>query len=214
MNYVDPYHRLGLKRNPFIAPESLVISNDRWLDFGYSIPPLPYQRLFVQIIGQKGSGKTSHLLHWQQQTGGDYFYQRPGDWRSQPPISAIAFWDEANRIPLPTLIKCLHQAYQQGSTLVVGTHRNMGIFARSIGFPVKTIRLSTLNPDSLFAWMQLHLAAERLSPDIPIRLTFSPELAATIVAQSWGSWRKAAGLLHRWVAQAAKEATRTSGFKL
>ncbi|AFZ61258.1 hypothetical protein H6G54_02895 [Anabaena cylindrica FACHB-243] len=66
MSYSDPYHRLGLHRNPFIAPDNLEIPSQRWFDFGFSQPPSRMKRLFWQVIGEKGAGKTSHLLHWQR----------------------------------------------------------------------------------------------------------------------------------------------------
>jgi len=204
MSYFDPYQCLGLKRNPFCAPESLAIRDERWLDFGYSVAPLPNQRLFIQIIGQRGAGKTSHLLHWQQQTGGEYFYQRAGDWRSLPPIGAIAYWDEANRIPLPQLFLALYQAYRQRATIVAASHWDLKPIAQIIGFPVKTLRLSTLNPDSLQAWIQVQLASERLSEDIPLAIAISPQEIAEIVAYSQGSWRTASSYLHRWLAKQAQ----------
>lgn len=205
MPYLDPYHRLGLKRNPFFAPESLVIADDRWLDFGYSAAPSPSQRLFIQVIGQKGAGKTSHLLHWQQQTGGDYFYQRPWDWRSQPPVGAIAYWDEANRIPLHRLIFALHQAHRQRATVVVATHWSLKPIARTVGFPVKTLRLSTLNPHSLRIWMQVQLASEQL-PEKSLRVpSLSSQEVAEAIAYSQGSWRTAASYLHRWLAKQTRQ---------
>lgn len=204
MTYRDPYHCLGLKRNPFLAPESLTITADRWLDFGYSAAPLPRQRLFVQVLGQKGAGKTSHLLHWQQQTGGEYFYQPPWDWRPHPPVAAIAYWDEANRIPLPRLLLALGQAHRQRASIVVGSHWDLTAIARPLGFQVKTIRLTTLNSDSLRTWIRVQLASECLSATTPPTVFPSPQEIATIAAYSQGSWRTAASYLHRWLAQQAK----------
>jgi hypothetical protein len=158
----------------------------------------------VQIIGQKGAGKTSHLLHWQQETGGEYFYQPPWNWTLHPTLGAIAYWDEANRIPLPHLIVSLYQGYRQGATIVTATHRNLSPFAQSVGFPVKTICLSTLNPKTLQAWVRAQLAAEQLSEDCPVAIFPSLDEIAAIPVQSQGSWRMAASLLHRWLARQAK----------
>ena len=206
----DPYHHLGLKRNPFFAPESLVIGADRWLDFGYSVAPSPKQQLFIQIIGQKGAGKTSHLLHWQQQTGGEYFYQPPWNWRPHLPIGAIAYWDEANRIPLPRLMVALWQAYRQGATIVAASHWDLKPMAQMMGFPVKTLHLATLNPDSLQAWIQVQLSSEQLFPDKPVVLPLAAHEVAEVIDYSQGSWRAASSYLHRWLAQQAREQHSTS----
>jgi hypothetical protein len=210
MSHLDPYHRIGLRRNPFLAPESLIISNERWLDFGYSVAPLPNQRLFIQVIGQKGVGKTSHLVHWHQQTGGEYFYQPPWNWQLQPPVASIAYWDEANRIALHKLISALHQAYRQHSTIVAASHWNLKLIAQIVGFPVKTLHLSTLTPDSLQRWIQIQLAAEQL-PEAMIDISpLSHQEVTEVVAYSQGSWRTASSYLHRWVAKQARSSANES----
>jgi hypothetical protein len=205
MNYIDPYHQIGLRRNPFIAPETLEISPHRWLDMGFSFPPSPQPKLFVQIIGKKGAGKTSHLLHWKQQIGGIYYYCQ-ADWQRWqfPPLSQVVYWDEADRIPLPILLISLGKmSYLQG-TIMVGTHHNLSPLAYRFGFQVKTIHLSTLTVSYLLQWAQESLEAERLSPDIPIKVNLTTSHARKIMAQSQGSWRIAANYLHIWLAKASQ----------
>lgn len=205
----DPYYALGLRRNPFYAPPSLLIENERWVDVGYSGAPPPGQGLFVQILGAKGAGKTSHLLHWQAQTGGPYFYQAVGCWHTLPPGQIegnppIAYWDEADRIPWPTLIWALGRAKKQGLSLGVASHSNLAPWAKVQGFRVQTLILSPLNLPRLQAWVEKQLAAESLTPQPPPGLNLSPALLEQILQQSQGSWRTAATLLHRWTAQQAQ----------
>lgn len=206
MSYCDPYHRLGLRRNPFIALDDLEISPERWLDFGFSQPPPIQKRLFWQVIGEKGAGKTSHLLHWKQQTGGVYYYCQPG-WKrcSLPPVAKIVYWDEANRIPLPLLLTSLLRSRCINATIVAGTHDNLAEFASLFGFEIKNITLSTLCVENLLQWVKKLIEAERLSPSIPISLELTTDNAREIVAESQGSWRKAATYLHIWVARIAKD---------
>lgn len=117
------------------------------------------------------------------------FYQPPWDWRLQPPVGAIpsescaiAYWDEANRIPLPRLMFALHQAYCQRATIVAATHWSLKPVARTIGFPVKTIRLATLNPHSLRVWVQVQLASEQL-PERSLKVpSLSPQETAEAIA--------------------------------
>jgi len=204
MCYSDPYHKIGLRRNPFIAPDNLEIPSQRWLDFGFSQAPPIQKRLFWQVIGEKGAGKTSHLLHWRQQTGGVYYYCQPG-WKRWllPPVAKIAYWDEANRIPLPLLLISLWRSRLINATIVAGTRDNLAKFPDLLGFEVTTITLSTLCVENVLQWVKNWIEAERLSPLIPVCLELTTDNAKKIIADSQGSWRKAANYLHIWAAQTA-----------
>lgn len=205
MTYIDPYHKLGLRRNPFIAPENLEIPSQLWLDFGVSQSPPIANKLFIQIIGEKGAGKTSHLLHWQQETGGIYYYCQPDYHRWQlPPVQAIAYWDEADRIPLFFLFISLLKARFLNATIVVGTHKNLKIIPQLLGLKIETIILTTLNINNLLKWVEKHLEKERLSSTTPILWRITPVQAEEIVAKSQKSWRKAANYLHILLAKMAK----------
>jgi hypothetical protein len=217
-NSLDPYYSFGLKRNPFFAPQDLQIEGDRWLDFGYSQAVSPRQRLFVQFLGEKGAGKTSHLLHWQQQTGGHYFYQAPWQWQTLPPCQpdptgvAIAYWDEANRIPVPTLIWALKKAYKLQLTVVVGSHINLAPLARLVGYQTQTIDLDHLTLPRLRCWINQHFIAELLPERLleqnlafqQLQNKFTDQFLLTILNESAGSWRRTATILHRWLAQQVK----------
>ncbi len=205
MSYCDPYHKLGLCRNPFLAPDNLQIPSQRWIDFGFSEAPPIQKGLFWQVIGEKGAGKTSHLLHWRQQTGGIYYYCQPG-WKGWllPPVAKIVYWDEANRIPLPLLLISLWRSRFINATIVVATHNNLAKIVSWFGFEIKTISLSTLCVENLLQWAKKLIESERLSPSIPIPLELTTDDAKKIIAQSQGSWRKAANYLHIWAAQIAK----------
>lgn len=206
MSYRNPYHKLGLHRNPFIAPENLEIPSQRWLDFGFSQAPPIQKRLLWQLIGEKGAGKTSHLLHWRQQTGGVYYCCQPG-WKQWllPPVAKIAYWDEANRILLPILVISLWKARLIDATIVIGTHDDLSKIAKLFNFEIKTIKLSTLCVENLLQWTKKLIEAERLSPSTPVSLELTLEEASKIIAVSQESWRKAANYLHIWAARKAKQ---------
>ncbi len=201
----NPYHRIGLRRNPFINLETLYIPINRWVDFGFSQPPPRQSCLFWQVLGEKGAGKTSHLLHWHEKTKGIYYYC-PKGWLSWqfPPISAIAYWDEADRIPLLILLFSLISAKGCRATIVVSTHRNVAWIAGLLGFSLRKIYLSTLSVENLISLLEIALKAEQLSLQIPIPLTLTLEQAEEIVQKSQGSWRKAANYLHIWVAKSCQ----------
>lgn len=202
----NPYHALGLRCNPFATPDTLQVPAHRWFDVGYSTPPLAKHRLLVQVMGSHGAGKTSHLLHWRQQTGGEYYRcERSRHQWNWPPIGAIAYWDEAHRIPLPMLVARLWQAQWNQATIVAATHRNLSLIARSTGLSVRTITLSTLCAETLLRWTQQAIDVERLNPTVAPILKLSQDRAVNIVNAATGSWRAAARDLHIWAAQEARQ---------
>lgn len=200
----DPYWAIGLSRNPFIAESLPEVPAALWIDRGFSAAPLVQTQRLVQILGEKGAGKTSHLKHWQQQAPGPYCYYPDGMARWKlPPVAAIAYWDEANRIPLPLLLQRFWQARQQQATIVAGTHADLSRWARLMGLTVQTIFLPALDVDALMAWAHLRIGAVRRSDLNPPQLVLSREQAAKIVAIAGSSWREAAVHLHIWAANAA-----------
>jgi hypothetical protein len=199
---LNPYQALGLSRNPFVAEQESGVLPSLWLDRGFSQAPEPGAGKLIQFLGEKGAGKTSHLKHWQQQTGGAYCYYPPSPkrWRF-PAVDAIAYWDEADRIPLPILVMSLALAAQRRSTIVIGTHVDLAWVA--CGLAVTTIAFPPLDATTLMHWVNLRIHAVRL-PDEDLGLHLTPEQAAEIVAIVGSSWRDAADQLHMWAAQCAR----------
>ncbi|MCM0589296.1 MAG: hypothetical protein ACSI46_00570 [Gloeotrichia echinulata DVL01] len=209
MIYYDPYHPLGLKSNPFISEEIDELIETSWIDRGLSQSPPVRAKLFVQLQGAEGAGKTSHLLYWQKQTEGLYVSYPPERmgykkqrWRI-PPIGDIAYWDEAQAIPVPLLLFALGQAAIYQSTIVVATHADLSWAAQSLGLRVETITLPLLDSQTLLKWAQLRIQLARLSNTKEVRLHLTPAIAEQILAQSRNSWRSAATHLHIWVAKNA-----------
>jgi len=202
-DFVEPYHAVGLKSNPFVAEPMSGVDPKLWIDSGYSNPPPTGERLFIQFLGEKGAGKTSHLLHWRSQTNGSYSYF-PDSWERWylPKVEKISYWDEANRIPFPLLAIALKQAYDRHSTIVAGTHNDLAWIARAIGFrKIKTIRLETISLEMFLVWVEKRLEAVRLSPEVEIKLQLERLDALKILARSGASWRRASVYLHIWAAE-------------
>ena len=203
---LNPYLNLGLQRNPFVAEDVPGVAAPLWLDRGWSQPPSEQSRRLIQVLGVKGAGKTSHLKHWQAQTGGPYCYYPLGWGRFRlPRVAAIAYWDEANRIPTPYLIVGLIWAWATGATIVAGTHRDLGAMARRCGLAVQTIHLMAFDGATLLAWTNRRIEAVRL-PNRVSTLVLTLENATEIAAIAQGSWRDAADLLHIWAAKTAHAA--------
>lgn len=202
---IDPYATIGLRGNPFFAEEEVGVPEALWLDRGFSTAPPVRAKRLVQVMGDKGAGKTSHLKHWQAQADGPYCYYPEGRWRWKfPLIAAIAYWDEANRIPLLLLVPALWRASHLGATIVAGTHTDLSHIARLVGLEVYAICLPQLEVEPLIAWVKLRIEAVRL-PEATVKLELTPDLAAEIVLTA-KSWREAAVLLHIWAAKTASAA--------
>jgi hypothetical protein len=202
-DYLDPYHRLGLKHNPFIVTVNVGVPAWLWLDFGLETP-IPGRKQFIQLMGEKGAGKTSHLLHWQKQTQGSYCYYPPGReaWKV-PPVEKISYWDEADRIPYPFLLYALSKASKQHSTIVVGTHKDLSGVARGFGLQVHKTTLYTLTLESLNIWVKKRLENTLLEGVRESKLKLTKDVAQDIVLKAGSSWREAAVLLHIWAANSA-----------
>lgn len=208
---LNPYQALGLKRNPFVLADDAIISPPLWIDRGWSASPQPGAKQLVQIIGVKGAGKTSHLKHWQAETGGPYCYCPPGWGRLKlPVISAlakpihqrIAYWDEADRIPAPLLVAALLTAAQTNHTIVAGTHADLSNVARWVKLSVTTIDIPAFDALMLTQWVDKRIAAVRL-PDECCGLKLGRAKAEEIAIAANGSWREASDLLHIWAAEQA-----------
>ena len=201
---VNPYLSLGLRQNPFVLEDDLIIPRSLWIDRGYSTPPLPKAKQLIQIIGVKGAGKTSHLRRWQAQTGGAYCYYPPGLQRfKMPAVGPIAYWDEADRIPWLYGLSGLAIAARSGSTIVAGTHTDLSLAARMVRLPIKTIRIQPFSAQLLIQWANKRISAVQLS-DATSRLSLGAVKAQEIAAMADGSWREAADLLHIWAADRAR----------
>ncbi len=197
---LNPYLSLGLRRNPFVLEDSWAIAPSLWIDRGYSAPPTPKAKQLIQLIGVKGAGKTSHLRHWQAQTGGPYCYYPPGWQRlKMPGIGPIAYWDEADRIPFPNLLVALAAAARCHHTVVAGTHADLSRAAFSVGLPIKTIRIAAFDKALLQNWAAQRIEAVRIS-NVACGLQLEGEKAQEIVVEAKGSWREAADQLHIWAA--------------
>ena len=209
--YSDPYHQIGLHRNPFVSEDMMELMQISWIDRGLSSAPPVRAKLFVQIRGAEGSGKTSHLLHWQQQTNGVYASYPPDRMRQVsrrwrvPPIGEIAYWDEAQVIPNPLLLLALAQAAIYKSTIVAATHTDLSWAAQWVGLTVKTIQIPTLDKETLLNWAHLRIMAAKLPNASEVSLHLTPEVIAEILAKSGNSWRTAATLLHIWAATNARD---------
>ena len=192
----DPYHRAGLRLNPF-AHDVLPAGAPDWVERGLPAPPEPAGRRLLQVIGVKGAGKTSSLRRWQAVTGGPWHYVPPGRDRFRPlPVAPLVYWDEADRAVPVLRRRALRAAARRGATVVAGTHLDLAAEADAAGLPVQTVLLPPISPAELDAWAGARFAAVALATP----WSLPDEVARDVAERAGASWRVAGDLLHAWVA--------------
>lgn len=203
----DGYAELGLSGNPFIAEGQPSVPDDLWIArAGVPDLPEPGDRRLIQIIGVKGAGKTSLLLHWRGQRPGPYHYVAPGRVRWQvPPIGPLVYWDEVDRLAGPVRAFSFGYAAARSATIVAGTHADLSRPAKVAGLRVTTFEYPMLTPTVLQQWVQRRIEAVTVPGRTP-SLILDEHTAAELCTRVGPSLREAAIALHRW---AAEEARRT-----
>lgn len=192
------YSALGLVRNPFAWDEGY--DHGPFLNhLGLDVPK-PQGRRLLQLLGDRGAGKSTHLRHWHNATGGPYYYVEP-EGPANPPVGPLVFWDEADRISDRQLKQLFKQVARASGTVVVGTHRDLSKPARAAGLEVETIRFAPLKVEVLGPWSQARINAVRVGASA---FSVPDGVLEQICADSKSSLREAGDLLHMWVARQAR----------
>lgn len=199
----DPYAVLGLRHNPFVAEPVPGVDSQLWIERGYT-PPKVGASCLVQVLGEKGAGKTSLLLRWREQAHGPYHYVAPNWHRWQlPPFASIVYWDELDRLPRSLLLLSLLWARRTSATVVAGTHTDLSWAAKLAGLSIRTVVFEPLDGAMIQAWAKLRIAAAGSGTASAVALSLDDRTAARIALEAGSSWRVAADLLHVWAAERA-----------
>lgn len=131
-----PFVNLNLRRNPFgelTAAERTALAV---VDSSEVLQHLALERAAVQVVGEKGYGKTTHLLSLAIHFSGHAYIHIPEDQRVVIPAAGDPlFIDEAQRL---TLFQRL-QVFRSNRKLILGTHADFQKKLRRAGRPVMTI---------------------------------------------------------------------------
>jgi len=125
-----PYHSIGLRANPFRA-----LTREEWEDIAF-IPPALKQAYqsgeCVQIMGEKGMGKTSCLLALKQDAiqGGRqvaYEYLPEGQQRFSLTLDTldVGLLDEAQRLTRREIRRLLRMVQHEDAQVILGTHTDL-----------------------------------------------------------------------------------------
>lgn len=200
------YAALGLAANPFVIDPEPGVAAGLWIDrAGVPQPPEAGQRQLIQLIGPKGAGKTSLLLHWRDHAPGPYHYVAPGRarWR-RPPVGPLVYWDEVDRLGEPVRAASFAYAAARAATIVAGTHADLTRLGRACGLRVTTYEFPALTPAVLQTWAGARIAEAALPGRTP-SLVLDLDTARAICARVGPSLREAAIALHIWAAERARD---------
>lgn len=199
---VDRYRAAGLSGNPFAVEVFAGDIPGLFVDRGLPEPPPPGSSTLVQVIGEKGAGKSTHVLHWRNLTAGPYHYvpRRPyvNRW-DRPPIAALVYADEIDRMPWPVRFRWFRASARVGATIVAGTHRDLAGPARRAGLQVITHRLVPADEATLHEVIERRLQHVSVG-GIPSQLLAELDIAVAH-RRCGGNIRIAETMLHDMVAE-------------
>ena len=160
-----PYAHLNLRRNPFgelpveERPARAIVAIERWL-----APLRSESRFALQVLGERGNGKTTHLLAL----------------RAQLPEATYRHIGEGERVParairrgLPTIIdesqrlspRACRRVFARGGPLLLGSHRDHADELRREGYEVETIYpAAMLDRPRLIAILDERIESSRRGP--------------------------------------------------
>ncbi len=208
VEFVDRYRAAGLLGNPF-AHESVggegVEGGEgaAWfVDRGLPDPPPAGSGTLVQILGDKGAGKTTQVMHWRRRSRGPYHYvpqlPRRARWLA-PPVAPLVYADEIDRMPATLRRRWFGHLARARSTLVAGTHDDLAAPARRAGLAVVTHHLGPADIATFRQVVERRLRHASVSPSTVPQL-LSEEDVVDVHARSGGNLRLAEWLLHEVIA--------------
>lgn len=158
------YATLNLRWNPFSEP-----NQEERADLAVQMPEFLLEpKKAILILGEKGRGKTTHLLALHQKTPDAPYIHLP-EFGRQPSITRanIIFLDEAQRLPRSTR----RFIWQRAKTWVIASHENHTYELEQAGFRVEVLHLTGLTLEKLEAVIEKRLEWARRSegqiPHIP-----------------------------------------------
>lgn len=183
-NSYFPFHALGFRCNPFRA-----LADDEWAEV--AILPEPVAQIVakgfvhLQIVGEKGCGKTTTLLALTAQSRREgrlavYEHIEEGQSQFNAEIGGLDLFllDEAQRLSGPERERLLSSLSEGGIglRLVISSHDDLTPFFARRSLPLTTVRYDTTTLAHLGAVIQRRLAYFALDADAP-GVALSPEAA-------------------------------------
>ena len=211
MTTSDRYRAVGLTGNPFIAQQkqgkSVAPIKKLFVARGAPDLPPPGSRTLLQVIGDAGFGKSTHLEWWRSLQPGPLHYVPREPYKArwnQPPLvkagfkEAMVYGDEVDRMPKLLRSRWFRHLSQRRATLVIGTHVDLADLGKRSGFDVITHLLEPLDLPTLIDIVENRLAAFSTGKNNDTLFTVS-ELEE-VLRESGGNPREAEVLCHKLLA--------------
>ena len=133
-----PYAHLNLRRNPFgeLTVDDWIILADVEIDD--EVAALSNSRTAIQYVGEKGHGKTTHLLAIRSRFPNAGYLHIPEGERRKLPSGAPILIDEAQRLT----VWQRWRLFRSSIPLVLGTHRDFATELARSGRHVTTIEVA------------------------------------------------------------------------
>lgn len=210
--FVGRYRLVGLRGNPFSAggfdDPNEPVTGPWFVDRGLAPPPPPGSGVMVQVIGDQGMGKSTHLAEWRRLRPGPFHYipRRPYRDRWQtPPNGAIVYGDEIDRMPIRLRRLWLRRLAVIEATVIIGTHRDLEPVARRAGFDaIHTHRLGPVTRPELATVLERRLLAAGVAGRT-LSVAFTDDDVDLIHAESGGNLRAADSIAHRLLAERVRQ---------
>ncbi len=206
MTFTDRYREVGLERNPFCTAE--LVERRVFLHRGLPNPPPPGSRTMVQVVGDRGYGKSTHLAIWRAAQPGPYHYVPPSPYRSRwsaPPAlskqtgsTTTIYGDEIDRMPSVLRRRWLRKLARSEATVVIGTHTDLSAVATRAGFTVVTHWLEPFTKAELRNFLALRVDAVTIA--LPGDFALTDDDVEQIYSASRGVPREAEDQAHRLIA--------------
>jgi len=157
-----PFAHLNLRYNPFgelpldARPALAILDPEPYLRF------LKEPRAALQFMGDKGRGKTTHLLTLRALEPGPYLHLPEEGPLPQVPLSEpLLYLDETQRLPR----RVRKALYRGPSRLVLGAHEDHAAELRRSGRPVTTVQVgASLTAARLALIVERRIEAARRAP--------------------------------------------------
>lgn len=149
-----PFSHLNLTRNPFGELTTEETVRVAMPEFEFNLDASDSSKSCVQFIGEKGRGKTTHLLSLCHDLPQAVYVHFEENSRPQVPQGQTLALDEFQRLNW----RKRSQAYRQATTLILGTHINYSTEIKKAGFSLETVEVATnLDPNRLQKISQLRI---------------------------------------------------------
>ncbi len=158
MNLELPFSALNLKRNPFgelSQAERARLAVTNLSEFSAKLSQTGFA---LQVLGEQGRGKTTHLLALKQAfPDAPYIYYAEDGPKPPVPKAPLLFLDETQRFSKQER----KQIFKQNASFVIATHENHEAELKKAGLDCVTLTLSGLSKEKLERILSARIEASR-----------------------------------------------------